>query len=175
MRRLILSVVLVAVALAAQLTIVNRLSLPGGAGPDLVLLVVVALALIGGPLPGVLTGFLAGLALDIAPPASHTVGEYALVFCIVGYACGRLSGLGDESPTLYVAISAGAAAGPAVQLDHPEQHERAEQHVVDDSRRQHVLDRGPGDLGIAEHHPEHGVQHRAHGRRAGRDGHVEEG
>ena len=62
MRRLILSVVLVAVALAAQLTIVNRLVLPGGAGPDLVLLVVVALALTGGPLPGMLTGFLAGLA-----------------------------------------------------------------------------------------------------------------
>jgi rod shape-determining protein MreD len=113
-RRLILSVVLVAVALAAQLTIVNRLSLPGGAGPDLVLLVVVALALTGGPLAGMLTGFLAGLALDIAPPAGHTVGEYALVLCIVGYACGRLSGLGEESPTLYVAISAGAAAVGAV-------------------------------------------------------------
>jgi rod shape-determining protein MreD len=113
-RRLILSVVLVAVALAAQLTIVNRLSLPGGAGPDLVLLVVVALALTGGPLPGLLTGFLAGLALDVAPPASHTVGEYALVFCIVGYVCGRLAGLGEESPALYVAISAGAAAVGAV-------------------------------------------------------------
>jgi rod shape-determining protein MreD len=113
-RRLLLSVVLVAVALAAQLTIVNRLALPGGGGPDLVLLVVVALALTGGPLPGMLTGFLAGLALDVAPPAGHTVGEYALVFCVVGYGCGRLAGLGGESPTLYVAISAGAAAVGAV-------------------------------------------------------------
>jgi rod shape-determining protein MreD len=113
-RRLILSVVLVAVALAAQLTIVNRLALPGGGGPDLVLLVVVALALTGGPLAGTLTGFLAGLALDVAPPAGHTVGEYALVFCVVGYVCGRLAGLGDESPSLYVAISAGAAAVGAV-------------------------------------------------------------
>ncbi len=113
-RRLILSVVLVAVALAAQLTIVNRLSLPGGGGPDLVLLVVVALALTGGPLAGTLIGFLAGLALDVAPPAGHTVGEYALVFCIVGYVCGRLASLGDESPSLYVAISAGAAAVGAV-------------------------------------------------------------
>jgi rod shape-determining protein MreD len=137
-RRLILSVVLVAVALAAQLTIVNRLSLPGGAGPDLVLLVVVALALIGGPLPGVLTGFLAGLALDIAPPASHTVGEYALVFCVVGYACGRLAGLGEESPALlYVAISAGAAAVGAVlyaalgvMLSDPEVTWASVQHVL---------------------------------------------
>jgi rod shape-determining protein MreD len=137
-RRLILSVVLVAVALAAQLTIVNRLSLPGGAGPDLVLLVVVALALTGGPLPGVLTGFLAGLALDVAPPAGHTVGEYALVFCIVGYGCGRLAGLGEESPALlYVAISAGAAAVGAmlyaalgVMLSDPEVTWASVQHVL---------------------------------------------
>ena len=138
MRRLILSVVLVAVALAAQLTIVNRLALPGGAGPDLVLLVVVALALTGGPLPGVLTGFLAGLALDVAPPAGHTVGEYALVFCIVGYVCGRLAGLGEESPALlYVAISAGAAAvgavlyaGLGVMLSDPEVTWASVQHVL---------------------------------------------
>jgi rod shape-determining protein MreD len=138
LRRLILSVVLVAVALAAQLTIVNRLSLPGGAGPDLVLLVVVALALTGGPLPGVLTGFLAGLALDVAPPAGHTVGEYALVFCIVGYVCGRLAGLGEESPALlYVAISAGAAAvgavlyaGLGVMLSDPEVTWASVQHVL---------------------------------------------
>ena len=138
MRRLILTVVLVAVALAAQLTIVNRLSLPGGSGPDLVLLVVVALALTGGPLPGVLTGFLAGLALDVAPPAGHTVGEYALVFCIVGYVCGRLAGLGEESPALlYVAISAGAAAvgavlyaGLGVMLSDPEVTWASVQHVL---------------------------------------------
>ena len=59
------------------------------------LFAVVALALTGGPLPGLLTGFLAGLALDVAPPASHAIGQYALVFCVVGYACGRLAGLGD--------------------------------------------------------------------------------
>jgi len=138
LRRLILSVVLVAVALAAQLTIVNRLSLPGGTGPDLVLLVVVALALTGGPLPGVLTGFLAGLALDVAPPASHTIGEYALVFCIVGYVCGRLSGLGEDSPALlYVGISAAAAAvgavlyaGLGVMLSDPEVTWASVQHVL---------------------------------------------
>jgi rod shape-determining protein MreD len=136
-RRLLISVVLVAVALAAQLTIVNRLSLPGGAGPDLVLLVVVALALTGGPVPGMLTGFLGGLALDVAPPASHTIGQYALVYCIVGYACGRLAGLGKESPALYVAISAGAAAVGAVlyavlgvMLSDPQVTWPAVQHVL---------------------------------------------
>ena len=32
------------------------------------------------------------------------------MFCLVGYGCGRLAGLGDASPSLYVAISAAAAA-----------------------------------------------------------------
>ncbi len=110
MRRFLISCAVIAVALLAQLTFINRLTLPGGAGPDLVLLAVVALSLTGGPLAGVLTGFVAGLALDIAPPASHTIGQYALVFCLVGYGCGRLAGLGDASPSLYVAISAAAVA-----------------------------------------------------------------
>src|SRR6202012_3124546 len=137
LRRLIITVVLVAVALAAQLTIVNRLSLPGGSGPDLVLLVVVALALTGGPVPGMLTGFLAGLALDVGPPAGHTIGQYALVFTLVGYLCGRLAALGEESPALYVAISAGAAAVGAVlyavlgvMLSDPEVTWAAVQHVL---------------------------------------------
>ena len=75
-------------AILIQLTVLNSLPLPGGAGPDLVLVVVVAVALTGGPMEGMLTGFCAGLALDVAPPASHLVGQYALVFCLVGYACG---------------------------------------------------------------------------------------
>ena len=43
MRRLIISCAVIAVALLAQLTFVNRLALPGAAGPDLVLLAVVAI------------------------------------------------------------------------------------------------------------------------------------
>ena len=137
MRRLLISCAVVAVALLAQLTFINRLALPGGTGPDLVLLAVVALALTGGPLPGMLTGFLAGLALDVAPPASHTIGQYALVFCLVGYGCGRLAGLGDASPALYVGISAAAAAAGAalhaalgVLLSDPEVTWAAVRHVL---------------------------------------------
>lgn len=78
-----------AVAVIAQLAVVNRMPLPGGTGPDLVLLVVVAVAASTGPTTGMLAGFAGGLALDVAPPASHLAGEYALVFCLVGYACGR--------------------------------------------------------------------------------------
>jgi rod shape-determining protein MreD len=77
------------VAVMAQLAVVNRAPLPGGTGPDLVLLVVTAVAVRTGPMVGMLTGFAGGLALDVAPPASHLAGEYALVFCVAGYACGR--------------------------------------------------------------------------------------
>jgi len=137
MRRFLISCAVIAVALLAQLTFINRLVLPGGAGPDLVLLAVVALSLTGGPLAGLLTGFVAGLALDIAPPASHTIGQYALVFCLVGYGCGRLAELGDASPSLYVAISAAAAAVGAalhavlgVMLSDPEVTWAAVRHVL---------------------------------------------
>ncbi len=87
----LISFVVVAVMVIVQLTIVDRITFPGGAGPDLVLLAVAALALAGGPLTGMLTGFWAGLALDVAPPGSHFVGQNALVFCLIGYACGLLA------------------------------------------------------------------------------------
>ena len=77
MRRLLLATVAVLLAaLLLQLTMVDRLPLPGRRPPDLVLLVAVALGLTCGPTTGLLTGFWAGLALDLAPPASALIGEY---------------------------------------------------------------------------------------------------
>ena len=94
-----ISFVVVAVTVVIQLTIVDRISFPGGAGPNLVLIAVAALALASGPMAGLLTGFWGGLALDVAPPGSHFVGENALVFCLIGYLCGLLADLpsGDGS------------------------------------------------------------------------------
>jgi rod shape-determining protein MreD len=120
--RAVISLVVVAVTVVFQLTVVDRIAFPGGAGPDLVLLVVAALALAGGPMAGVLTGFLAGLALDVAPPGSHFVGQNALVFCLVGYLCGLLAddGSGDAEQghtALFeiVVTAAGAICGEALQ------------------------------------------------------------
>jgi rod shape-determining protein MreD len=113
MRRATLSAGFIVVALMLQLSLVDRLPLPGGA-PDLVLLVVVALGLTGGPLTGMLAGFWAGLALDVAPPAGDLLGEHALVFCLVGYGCGRLSGMVDRSAVSSLGIAAAAAAGGEV-------------------------------------------------------------
>ena len=110
MRRAALSALLIAGALLVQLTAVNRLPLPGGGVPDLVLLVVIALALEGGPQTGALAGFCAGLSLDLAPPAGQLIGEYALVFCVVGYLCGKLRGALGRSALLPFAVAAAAAA-----------------------------------------------------------------
>ena len=105
-----MSAAVLGVALMLQLTVVNRLPLPGAGAPDLVLLTVVALGLCGGPAGGALTGFCAGLALDIAPPGSYLIGQYALVFCLVGYLCGRLRGIANRSALLTIAAAMAAAA-----------------------------------------------------------------
>jgi rod shape-determining protein MreD len=114
-RRAALSAIVLAVALTAQLTVVNRLTLPGAGAPDLVLLTVVALGLCSRPATASVTGFCAGLCLDIAPPGSYLIGEYALVFCLVGYLCGRLRGLLNQSVMLTIGgAMAAAAAGEAL-------------------------------------------------------------
>ena len=92
--RWLISFLAAGAAVIVQVTIVDRITFPGGTGPDLVLLAVVALALAGGPILGSLVGFSAGLALDVAPPGSHYVGQDALVFCLIGYLCG----LAAENP-----------------------------------------------------------------------------
>ena len=119
--RALVSIVLTAVAVVIQLTIVDRIAFPGGGGPNLVLLLVAALALAGGPMAGVLTGFFAGLALDVAPPGSHFIGQSALVFCLIGYACGLLSddfsGDTEQGHTALFEImvtAAGAVCGEAL-------------------------------------------------------------
>src|SRR5262245_38063203 len=85
--RILLSTVLVVVALVVQVCVLARLQLPG-AVPDLLLLVVLGLALVYGPSGGALIGFGAGLLADLAPPADHAAGRYALVLCVIGYLAG---------------------------------------------------------------------------------------
>jgi rod shape-determining protein MreD len=65
-----------------------------GAGvPDLVLLVVVAAALLGGPAKGALLGFGAGWVVDLMPPAAAALGVAALTYA----AAGAVSGLWHRS------------------------------------------------------------------------------
>lgn len=115
MRRALLAAAAILAAVLLQVTLLNNVPFPGGAGPDLVLVVVVALALTSGARDGAIIGFAAGLALDIAPPASNLLGQSALVFCLVGYGCGRLRGVLERSAWLPLAgVAVGAAAGEAL-------------------------------------------------------------
>jgi rod shape-determining protein MreD len=116
MRKVILSVLAVAIALVVQLTYLNGLHLPGGAVPDLVLVMTAALGLAGGPVTGAVTGFVAGLALDLAPPGSGIIGIYALVLCIVGWTCGRFRGTVARSAGVPMLIAAAAAAAGEIMI-----------------------------------------------------------
>ena len=125
MVRGLISFAAVAVAVIVQLTIVDRIAFPGGAGPDVVLIAVAALALAVGPLTGALIGFTAGLALDVAPPGSYLVGENALVFCLIGYLCGlardvpNSEGVPEQGHTALFEIAvtaAGAVFGEALTV-----------------------------------------------------------
>src|SRR6266700_311941 len=116
MRRALFCAVLAFLTVELQVMFVDGLPLPGASVPDTALLVVVALGLIQGPATGMLTGFFAGLGLDLAPPASHLVGESALVFCLVGYGCGLLGDWLDRSALrLLAAAMIGAGAGETLR------------------------------------------------------------
>jgi rod shape-determining protein MreD len=109
--RAALAMALVILSVAAQVTFMSRLPLPG-ATPDLVLVVVVALAIAYGPGFGLAVGFGAGLAIDLVPPADHEIGRWALVLALLGYAAGLTSNPARRSaflPVLVVAFAAGAS------------------------------------------------------------------
>ncbi|MEU5399100.1 rod shape-determining protein MreD [Streptomyces sp. NPDC005963] len=112
LNRMLLSTTLVVVALVIQVSVLARLQLPG-AVPDLLLLVVLGLALVYGHTAGAFIGFGAGLLADLAPPADHAAGRYALVLCVIGY----LAGLARpehgklKSATAPMLVVVGAAIG----------------------------------------------------------------
>lgn len=84
-RRRLVAALLVLTALLVQLTLVNRLGLPGGP-PNLLLAVVLSLALVDGPGPGMAYGFAAGLLADIV--STHALGRLALAWTVAGYLAG---------------------------------------------------------------------------------------
>ncbi|GAA3131365.1 rod shape-determining protein MreD [Streptosporangium carneum] len=115
MGRDVASVGVLLLALVVQVTVVNRLPLPGGAAPDLVLLTVVGYALARGATAGAVMGFCAGLAGDVLPPAAHVLGQYTLVLCLIGFAAGRVA---DSRPDarLPAALACAAAGPPALAV-----------------------------------------------------------
>nr|WP_231126646.1 rod shape-determining protein MreD [Motilibacter aurantiacus] len=110
MPRVGLAALLLLCASVLELAALAPLGLPGST-PDVVLLVVVALALRWGPLDGAVVGFAAGLLLDLAPPSDGGAGRWAAVFLLLGYAVGRLFEDADDTPVVALfAVTLASAA-----------------------------------------------------------------
>lgn len=77
----------IAVAVLLQGTLLARLPLPGGS-PNLVLLLVIAVALAAGPSAGLGCGFAAGLVVDLL--SDHPFGLLAVCLALTGFAAGLL-------------------------------------------------------------------------------------
>ena len=76
-----------------QVSLFPHLALPWmghGVVPNLVLLVVVAAALTRGASFAMLLAFAGGVALDLAPPADHLAGRWALALVVVAYVASRV-------------------------------------------------------------------------------------
>jgi rod shape-determining protein MreD len=110
-QRLAYRFLVVIVAAILQVVVINRLPLPGG-HPDLLVLVVVAIALASGPERGAMFGFFAGFIADVMPPAGHIAGRLAFAYTIVGYTAGLLSDPEETSvfKTILVVASGSVAA-----------------------------------------------------------------
>lgn len=88
----------------------------GLARPDLVILVVAAVALLHRPSTGMLVGLLGGWLLDLVPPGAEPLGAGALTYALVGLLLGLGRGLTVASPLLpWVATGLAAAAVLAVR------------------------------------------------------------
>lgn len=97
----------VMVALVVQVSLFPHLAWQGIV-PNLCLLVVVAAALtVEAPFALVL-GFAAGLTLDLAPPADHIAGRWALALTVAAFLAARVRQ--DVKPTALAVVGTVAAA-----------------------------------------------------------------
>lgn len=107
----LVAALLLVAAVVVQVTVLTRVDLPG-ATPHLVLVTAAAIGAARGRIPGAVAGFAGGLLLDLAPPADHAAGQWALVLTVAGYLAGRLAA--DQGRSIVVrALAVGALAALA--------------------------------------------------------------
>jgi rod shape-determining protein MreD len=112
--RLAVVAALIVVTVTLQVSIFSHFSI-SGVVPDLALLVVVGAALVRGPDYAALVGFAAGLVLDLAPPADHTAGRWAISLVLVGYLTGLVKGDSDTTVVGNIlTVAAGAFIGTSI-------------------------------------------------------------
>ncbi len=106
--------VALALALVLQVTVFPHFAWHGIV-PNVVLLVVVGAALVRGAQFAMVLGFAAGVLLDLAPPADHVAGRWALALLVVGYVAGRaLSDVRPTLPAVLVTVAACSFLGTSV-------------------------------------------------------------
>ena len=105
---------LVFFAIVAQ-SVVFRFVSVDGVVPNLALIVVVVAAIARGSQFAAVLGFGTGLLLDLAPPADHVAGRWALCLVLVGYLAGRVRQDARTSPMMAVVL-VGAASFIATSL-----------------------------------------------------------
>ena len=105
---------LIILTVTLQVSVFSHFAVEGVA-PDLALLLVIGAALVRGPTYAALVGFAAGLVLDLAPPADHTAGRWALALVLVGYLTGLAKPDGHQSVfgTLLI-VASGAFIGTSL-------------------------------------------------------------
>lgn len=109
--RIVLAAGLVVLAQVVDAALLARWGWPG-VTPDLTLLVVVALALLGGTRAGAGAGLAAGLVADLTPPGAAPLAATALAYCLGGAVAGRWHRRGERS--LVLPVLAAATAGLVV-------------------------------------------------------------
>lgn len=109
-------VLLVVVAALLQVSIMYRIEI-GEAYPNLLILVVSAIALLTGSVSGAVHGFIGGVSLALF--AALPLGPHALVATIIGYAIGRVGEalVTDDHPV--PPLVAGIFATLAIQVGRP--------------------------------------------------------
>ncbi len=85
----VVAVVAVAAALVLQVSLFPHFAWHGIV-PNLCLLVVVGAALTIDARSAMVLGFVAGVALDLAPPADHVAGRWALALTVVAFLAARV-------------------------------------------------------------------------------------
>lgn len=88
--RVLAAAAAVLVAALLQVSVLSQVSWHGVV-PNLVLLVVVAAGLVRGASFAMVLGLAAGLLLDLAPPADHVAGRWALALVLVGLVAGQVN------------------------------------------------------------------------------------
>lgn len=112
--RVVVLAALVTAAVVLQVVVFGTLSY-GGVVPNLALLLVVAAALTRGPDFAAVLGFFGGLAIDLAPPADHVAGRWALALVLVGYLAGRVRhDAGTSAVAAVVTVAASSFVGTSV-------------------------------------------------------------